>query len=165
MNATNQISQVKPASKTIISWPHLVFAVLGVAISIYAIWAHGRVEAGLGTGCPVTNTISCDEVLGSKWGKFFGIPLGYFGAVFWVMVGITAITNSATSLKSAALQRFGIAAVGIASSAFLFYVSEFLIGKICLICLSTHITSLLNFLYASFALIKVRRVATSDQNL
>jgi uncharacterized membrane protein len=165
MNATNEIPNSLPASKPTISWPHIVFAVLGIAISIYAIYAHGLIEAGKDAGCSISETISCNEVLSSKWGKFMGIPLGYFGVAFWVIVGITGITNAATSLKSATLQRFGIAAVGIVCSAFLFYVSEFLIRKVCPICFSTHTLSLLNFLYSSFALIKARKVATDGKNL
>lgn len=165
MNASAEISPAKDASKNIITWPHVIIAILGILISIYAIWAHGRIEAGQSAGCSISETISCDQVLGSKWGKFFGIPLGYFGIVFWVLVGITAINSAGSNLKMAILQRFGIALVGITCSAFLFYVSEFLIKKICPICLSTHILSLLNFLYAGFALIKARKVVISDQNL
>ena len=137
-----------PTQKTHFAWPHLVIAILGIAVSIYAIWAHGRVESGLSTGCGISESISCDAVLGSKWGKFFGIPLGYFGLIFWAIVAITAISSAGVNLKTAALQRLGVAAVGLVFSIGLFYIGEFIIRKHCPICLSTHTLSLLNFIFA-----------------
>ncbi|HEX9998147.1 MAG TPA: vitamin K epoxide reductase family protein [Abditibacterium sp.] len=152
MNA--EISAVSPkgepqkAAKTHIAWTHVVLAILGIALSVYAIWAHGRIEAGQSAGCTISASISCDEVLGSKWGKFFGIPLGYFGGVFWITVLLTAISSAGADLKMAALQRLAIGTVGIAFSAVLFYIAEFVIGKTCPICLGTHLCSLLNFVFA-----------------
>ncbi|HEX8463095.1 MAG TPA: vitamin K epoxide reductase family protein [Abditibacterium sp.] len=148
----------KTAAKTHVAWPHVVLAVLGIAISIYAVWAHGRVEAGQATGCSISETISCDAVLGSKWAKFAGIPLGYFGIIFWAIVGITAISSAGSNLKTAALQRLAIGTVGIAFSVVLFVIAEFVIRKTCPICLSTHICSLVNFV---FSVVGWRRVAST----
>ena len=156
MNAEISAPPAQSATKTHCAWPHLVLAVLGIAVSIYAIWAHGRVESGLLTGCGISESISCDAVLGSKWGKFFGIPLGYFGLLFWAIVGVTAISSAGTNLKNAALQRLGVAAVGLVFSIGLFYIGEFIIRKHCPICLSTHTLSLLNFV---FAVVGWRRIA------
>lgn len=138
------------APKTIIAWPHLVLAAIGIALSIYAIWAHGRIEANLSSGCSISETISCDTVIGSKWGKFAGIPLGYYGGLFWVIVALTAISGAGVSAKSAALQRLGVATVGLLFSLGLFYIAEFVIpgNKHCPICLGTHFTSLVNFVFA-----------------
>ncbi len=148
MRAEIPVSSPKTASKTHIAWPHIVLALLGIALSIYAVWAHGQIEAGKDAGCTISASISCDEVLGSKWGKFFGIPLGYFGGVFWAIVLITAISSTGTNLKMAALQRLGIATVGLLFSLVLFYIAEVMIGKTCPICLGTHTASLLNFIFA-----------------
>ena len=148
MNAEISVSPPNSNSKTHIARAHLILALIGIAVSIYAVWAHGRIEAGQSAGCSLTASISCDEVLGSKWGKFFGIPLGYFGLVFWAIVLITSISSPGTNLKMAALQRLGVASVGLVFSIGLFYIGEFVIGKTCPICLATHITSLTNFIFA-----------------
>lgn len=162
MNAEISVSSPNSTSKTHIAWPHLILALIGIALSIYAVWAHGRIEAGQSAGCSISDSISCDEVLGSKWGKFFGIPLGYFGLVFWAIVLITAISGPGANLKTAALQRLGVATVGLLFSVGLFYIAEFVIGKTCPICLGTHIASLLNFI---FAVVGWKRGARTSGNL
>lgn len=156
-----QIDIVKPqiAPKTVVAWPHIILALIGIALSIYAVWAHGRIEAGQSAGCTLSASISCDEVLGSKWGKFAGVPLGYYGGIFWAIVAITAISGVGASLKNAALQRLGVATVGLLFSLFLFYIAEFVIGKTCPICLSTHMTSLVNFVFAVLGWRKVTKTA------
>lgn len=148
MNAPLLVDETPAKPQTRVVWAHVVLGILGILVSIYAIWAHGRIEAGLGAGCGISETISCDDVLSSPWAKFAGIPLGYFGALFWSIVIITAISGASVSTKAAALQRLLVATAGIITSIFLFYVSEFLIRKVCPICLTTHILSLLNFGFA-----------------
>lgn len=157
MNAEISVSPPDSDSKTRIAKAHLILALIGIAVSIYAVWAHGRIEAGQSTGCSISDSISCDAVLGSKWGKFYGIPLGYFGLVFWAIVLITSISSPGTDLKMAALQRLGVATVGLVFSVFLFYIAEFVIKKTCPICLSTHLTSLANFVCAVVGWRRMRR--------
>ena len=149
------------APKTRVAWGHIVLAALGAAFSIYAIWAHGQIAAGGDAGCTINETFSCDEVLSSAWAKPLGIPLGYFGLIFWGIVAVTAVSDAKTSPRSAAIQRFVVALVGLGTSAFLFYISEFVIGTICPVCLTTHITSLLNFALAAVSLRKTRGAANS----
>ena len=144
-----------PAPKTRVFWPHIVLGLIGLALSIYAVYAHIRIEAGQATGCSINETISCDDVIGSKWGKFAGIPLGYFGAAFWVIVIVTAISGAQTSLKNARLQVLGVASVGLVTSLVLAYIAEFVLHKICPICSGTHLTALVNFIYATWAWIKL----------
>jgi uncharacterized membrane protein len=148
MNAETSVASPTASSKTQVAWPHVILALIGIALSIYAVWAHGRIEAGQSAGCSLSEQISCDAVLGSKWGKFFGIPLGYYGGIFWAIVLITAISSPGSDPKMAALQRLGVATVGLLFSIGLFILAEFVIKKTCPICLGTHITSLVNFIFA-----------------
>ena len=78
-----------PPKGTRVFWPHIVLGLIGLALSFYAVHAHLQIEAGQATGCSINETISCDDVIGSKYGKFAGIPLGYFGAAFWIIVIIS----------------------------------------------------------------------------
>lgn len=141
-----------------IFWPHIVLGLIGLALSFYAVYAHLQIEAGQATGCSINDTISCDDVIGSKYGKFAGIPLGYFGAAFWVIVMISGISSAASSLKSARLQALGVAAVGLVTSIALAYIAHFVLGKICPICSGTHLTALFNFVYATWAWFKMPRI-------
>ena len=148
-----------------IFWPHIVLGLIGLALSFYAVHAHLQIEAGQATGCSINETISCDDVIGSKYGKFAGIPLGYFGAVFWIIVMISGISSEASSLKSARLQALGVAAVGLVCSLGLAYIAEFILHKICPICSGTHLTALVNFIYATWAWFKMPRAdATTAPN-
>ena len=142
----------KSSAKTHVAWPHIVLAIIGLALSIYAVRAHALVEAGHASGCSISESFSCDAVIGSKWGEFAGIPLGYYGVIFWIIVAITAISGAGVSPKSAAVQRLGVATVGLLFSLGLFYIAEFVIDsdKHCPICLGTHFTSLINFIFALF---------------
>ncbi len=151
-----------PAAKSVrVFWPHIVLGLIGLALSFYAVYAHVQIEAGQATGCSINDTISCDDVIGSEYGKFAGIPLGYFGAVFWVIVIISGISSAATSLKSARLQALGVAAVGLVTSIALAYIAEFILHKICPICSGTHLTALFNFVYATWAWCKMPKAKTT----
>ena len=148
----------RPQKTVRIFWPHILLGLIGLALSFYAVYAHLQIEAGQATGCSISDTISCDDVIGSKYGKFFGIPLGYFGAVFWIIVIISGISSVKTSsLKNARLQSLAVAAVGLVCSIGLAYIAEFILHKICPICSGTHLTALFNFIYAVWAWVKMPR--------
>ena len=151
-----QSSSAAPAQKFMrVFWPHIVLGLIGLALSFYAVYAHVRIEAGQATGCSISETISCDDVIGSKYGAFAGIPLGYFGAVFWIIVIISGISSATTSMRNARLQALGVAAVGLITSLGLAYIAEFVLHKICPICSGTHLTALVNFIYATWAWFKM----------
>lgn len=146
-----------PVAKGVrIFWPHIILGLIGLALSFYAVYAHVQIEAGQATGCSINDTISCDDVIGSKYGKFAGIPLGYFGAAFWTIVIISGISSASSSSRSARLQALGVATVGLATSVALAYIAHFVLGKICPICSGTHLTALFNFIYAVWAWFKFK---------
>lgn len=144
-----------------IFWPHIILGLIGLALSFYAVYAHVQIEAGQATGCSINDTVSCDDVIGSKYGKVFGIPLGYFGAVFWVIVIISGISSASSNLRSARLQALGVAAVGLVTSIGLAYIAHFILHKICPICSGTHLTALFNFIYAVWAWFKIPKATTT----
>ncbi len=137
-----------------IAWPHIFFALIGLALSVYAIHARLQIEAGQATGCSINDVISCDDVIGSKWGKFAGISLGWYGVAFWIVVMLTGISGAGTSVRNAKLQALAVAAVGLVCSLGLAFIAEFVLRKICPICSGTHLTALGNFIYATWAWFK-----------
>ncbi|BCM91751.1 hypothetical protein IAD21_03626 [Abditibacteriota bacterium] len=147
---------VTPAKGVRVAWPHVVLSVLGLAASAYATYAHFLIKAGQDTGCGITDTISCDKVIGSQYGVVFGIPLGIFGALFWAIVLITAISSHNVSPRSAALQRLVVGTVGLTTSIVLAYISLGVLHKLCLVCATTHILSGINFLVALAGFWKLR---------
>jgi uncharacterized membrane protein len=144
---------------TRIAWPHVVLALIGGGISAYAVHAHNLVKAG-GSACGYTETISCDKVLASYWGAPLGIPLGYFGLLFFAIVLVTAISTlpASTPQRKIVLPRLLLATAGICSSFALTFISMTQIHALCPICLATHATTLCNFLVALWSYMKARKV-------
>ena len=141
-----------------VAWPHIVLGVLGLAASAYATHLHALVKAGEATGCGISNTISCDKVIGSQYGEMFGIPLGIFGALFWALVLVTAISSATTSLRAAAWQRLIVGAVGLATSLVLAYISLGVLRKFCPVCATTHVLSGINFCVALWSVWKLKKM-------
>ena len=159
MNTTleNEVP-VTAAKKFAIAWPQIICGLLGLGLAGYSLYLHKLIEAGASTGCGISDTISCDKVIGSKpWGAPFGIPLGVFGAVYFVVVLVTAISSS-KELVSATLQRLGLAVIGIVFSLGLEYVMWGILHHGCPVCISTHIVTLVNFVFALAAYVRLRRV-------
>ena len=140
-----------------IAWPHVVTGVLGLAVSLYAHHLHTLVKAGRETGCSFSSTVSCDKVIGSQWGEFAGISLGIYGALFWILVLVTAISGANVAPKSAVLQRLGLATIGLFSVLGLAYIAYFVIRGFCPVCFATHILTVANFVWALWSFWKLRK--------
>lgn len=129
-----------------------------MAAGAFAVYEHALVMAGKSTGCGVSETISCDQVLGSSYGAVFGIPLGVYGMLFWAIVLLLSVSSATTAPRSAAWQRLAVASVGLTSSLVLAYLSLVVIGKFCPVCATTHVLSGINFLVAAWSVWKMRRL-------
>jgi len=134
-----------------VAWPHVGLGLAGLAISLFSVHEHNIVKAG-GSACDYTATISCDKVLSSAWAAPLGVPIGLFGAFFFAVVILTAISTAPWPRpRSEALTRLGLASIGLCGALGLLFISKVLIGAWCPICLATHSVVLLNFLAASWA--------------
>ncbi len=84
-------------------------------------------------GCALSG---CEQVLTSEYSKFFGVPLAYFGLVYYsymlALSVLLAIDEHSRTLAWAALV---YTAVGVLLSAYFeFYIQGVLIGAYCLYC-------------------------------
>ena len=152
MPETSPPTNPPPATALRIAWPPIVLGLIGLAISFYAVHLHNIVKSG-GSACGISETISCDKVLASYWGAPLGIPLGYFGALYFALVIVTAISTVPldTPRRALALPRLLLAGCGLLGSMALTGISIVLIHAICPVCLATHATVLVNFLFALWA--------------
>lgn len=142
-------------------WPNVVLGLIGIGTSSWAVHVHRLAKAGEDTGCGITDTISCDKVLASRWAELFGIPLGFYGLMFFAIVIVAAIATKTTKAtpRQFALQNLGIAAVGFASSLALIFISLVWIKVACPVCLSTHTTTTLLFIFSLVAYFRALRAA------
>jgi uncharacterized membrane protein len=140
------------------SWPHMYLGALGFAISLYAFLIHQKIKAGGESGCGFTETINCDKVLASQYGSLFGIPLGAFGMLYFVVVILTAITTNRNSTPRAeTAQRLVIASLGLLATFALSYISYVIIKAACPICMATHATIIATFAVSLWQFLKARK--------
>ena len=147
-----------PASPVKVSWSHLILGAIGFAISGYSLHVHNLIKQGEDSGCGFTNTINCDKVLASDYGKFLSIPLGIWGMVYFVIVILTAVTSkgSTATLKQTVGWQLAVASAGFLTSVALTYISKVLIGAYCPICMATHATTTLLFVVSLYSYFKAR---------
>jgi uncharacterized membrane protein len=104
-----------------------ILASLGLAVSLYLLTVHwGWWQAVcLGVGeCEVVNTSIYSELL--------GIPVALLGALTYIsLIALGVAIARGIMLAYARLALFGIAAVGVAFSAYLTYIELFVLRTIC----------------------------------
>jgi uncharacterized membrane protein len=136
-----------------------VLAVLGMAISIYALIEHVKLKTGSGAlECDINDLVSCTKVIGSEYGSLLGIPLGSFGMAFFGSILAISILPVMADTSARFMQGWQLilTSVGAAVSLVLAYLAYFQIKAICLVCSSVHITTLILFLWSLFRWSKVR---------
>ncbi|HEX8551205.1 MAG TPA: vitamin K epoxide reductase family protein [Abditibacteriaceae bacterium] len=141
-------------------WANVLLGLVGCGTSAWAVHVHRLAKAGQDTGCGITDTISCDKVVTSKWAELFGIPLGFYGLMFFAVIIVAAIATKTTKAtpRQFALQNLALAAVGFGGSMVLLYISKVIIGNWCPVCLSTHATTTLLFIVSLFTYLRARRL-------
>jgi len=149
-------SSPRAASGTRVFWPSVACGVVGIGVSLYSVKLHNIVKAG-DSACDISSTISCDKVLGSAWAAPLGVPLGFFGAFFFALVILSAISTSPqTSDFSLARSQFALASLGLCGSIAMIFISKVLIGAWCPVCMATHAVVLANFLFTARHFFKMR---------
>lgn len=107
----------------------IITSILGMVLSVYLWYLH---YLSLQPYCP---TGGCEEVLSSKYGLLFGIPLGawgllfYFGVLLFTVIYFTKYKN-----KYLTLAYIGIIIFGFFFSIYLRYIEFFIVHHICIWC-------------------------------
>jgi len=134
-----------------------ILALAGVAVSAYALWQH---YAPLGAAfCNIGETFSCDLVNKSAFSEVLGVPVAGIGiagylAVFALVLGALVELHSPQSISPPPAGRgsergwgtqrtilrllITMALVGFGFSAYLTYVEFFVIGAVCVLCVTSQ---------------------------
>lgn len=130
-----------------------LLGVCGVALSLYSVRQHVQLEYGLQTApsfCNINATFNCDAVTSSAWATLLGIPVASWGLAFYTLLTgfaafalVTANSTRATTLPApialGIATLLGTLATGF--SLYLFIVSKFVIGTICLVCVALYVVN------------------------
>jgi uncharacterized membrane protein len=112
------------------NWPLLAIALAGMALTAYLTVAAWRGQAV--AGCAAGSV--CDAVLGSEWGKLFGLPTSFWGFLTYTAFAAIAFIKRAWLQWKAA---FVAAFFGLLYSAYLTSISLLVLKAACPYCLTS----------------------------
>ena len=123
----------------------LVLALIGIAVGFYDSYAIYNRQP---LWCPPPID-GCNIVADSPYARIFGLPLGYFGLVYYVyMFGLVALLALDPFSRGLRLGTLLYAAVGISLSIGFMYIQLTYIHAFCIYCLISAVTTLLLFIAA-----------------
>ncbi len=145
-------------SSTVLLVPFVCAA--GAILSGISLFHHTEFIYGINSGpsfCNISSAVNCDAVNASAWSTLLGLPLAAYGLAFYLLIfmGWLATVRQPALPKqifAALLFLFGLLAS--AASVFLFFVSEYLIGTLCLLCLGMYLA---NFALLALGVVICRR--------
>jgi protein-disulfide isomerase len=145
----------------------VIVAVIGMAIAGDLAYLH----AALGTPghvswCTINSEVDCDVVLASEYAEFLGVPVADWALLTYLGIAAAAAAVLATERASRRRQLgtalFGVAVWGVAFSVYLFGVSLWVLGTVCLLCSVLYAVNL-GLLVSTAWLYSVVRVAAREQ--
>jgi uncharacterized membrane protein len=135
-----------PARKMLGVHPGIILAVLdtvGLLVAGYL----SVVE--LGGGVPVCGPIKgCEEVARSEYAFIGPIPVAVFGVILSAVLLVLALAWWKTDIYGLLLAHYGLSLVGVIFDGYFLYLQVFVIGAVCIWCLTYEISLLLRFAIA-----------------
>ncbi len=123
----------------------LVFAFIGIADAFYDSYA---IYTGRLLWCPPPID-GCNIVASSPYARIFGVPVGYFGLVYYLymfaLAALLALDPFSRGLRLGALL---YAALGVSFSVYFMYVSFSFIHAFCIYCMISAVMTFLLFITA-----------------
>ncbi len=138
-------------------YPMLVFALIGMAIAAYDCY---MIYTGQLLWCPPPID-GCNTVAYSPDGRVYGVPIGYFGLIFYsVMFALAAFLAFRPSSRGLRLAVPSYAAIGVCGSIGFICLDITLIRAFCIYCL---ISAILTVLLLLSAIAHFRAMAGADR--
>lgn len=123
----------------------LVLALIGIAVAFYDSYA---IYNGQPLWCPPPID-GCNIVADSPYARVAGLPLGYFGLVYYAyMFGLAALLAFDPYSRGLRWGALLYAATGLSFSIYFMYVQATYIGAFCVYCLISAVATLLLFIAA-----------------
>jgi uncharacterized membrane protein/protein-disulfide isomerase len=119
----------------------LVCALVGLAASTAAAYVHYHLlfDPNYTSFCDVNATVSCTQVYMSRYSTFRGIPVAIFGAIWFVLAALLAITPLIAKgevRESAPGYLFAASTLALAVVLYFEYVSFVVLKAVCVLCLT-----------------------------
>ncbi len=123
----------------------VVFASLALTASVASLYVHYQILADpLYTSfCDISETVSCEAVMTSRYGSIFGVPVAAGGAVWSglvLLLGVVAMRPPQSEKAGrVAGYIFVLATVGLAGVLYLGYASFFILRQMCPLCVAMYV--------------------------
>ena len=103
----------------------------------------------LGGGVPVCGPIKgCEEVARSEYAWIGPVPVAVFGVLLSAVLLVLALAWWKTNIYGLLLAHYALSLVGVIFDGYFLYLQVFVIGAVCIWCLTYEISLLLRFLVA-----------------
>jgi vitamin-K-epoxide reductase (warfarin-sensitive) len=114
-----------------------IIAVIGLMIASYAWYGHEKImqDKNFKAVCDISDRMSCTKTFTSEYGKFFGMPLGFYGVGFYLTVLVLNYLHYTQYI-------FYLAILSVVISGVLAYILYFKIKNICLVCNGIYLTNI-----------------------
>ena len=117
----------------------------------------------LGGGVPACGPIKgCEEVARSEYAWIGPIPVAVFGVLLSAVLLVLALAWWRTNIYGLLLAHYALSLVGVIFDGYFLYLQVFVIGAVCIWCLSYEISLLLRFLVAFFVWYRQPKPEMSD---
>lgn len=142
----------------------LGLAVVGLAISVYLTFLHGKLaeDPAWSGACSIRPGLDCEPVLLSRYASIAGAPVAAYGAWFYAVVILIAAANlqrrKGALLRSPPLVLLLASVLATLVSLVLAVVSTFVVGSLCPLCAAVYA---INLALLVLAWIDVRRTGES----
>jgi uncharacterized membrane protein/protein-disulfide isomerase len=135
----------------------LALSLLGFLASSYALYVHYRLltDPTYSAICEVNATVSCQQVFQSQYGTVRGIPVAGGGAIWSALVLMLSAWGLRTPKSDTASRVAGyvfvLSTLGLAAVFYFAYVSFFVLGYACLVCITMYVSVIGTFLVSASA--------------
>lgn len=123
----------------------LLFSLLGLFAAGFSFYEHTLLHTGAASGpslCNISAQFNCDAINKSAYSTVLGVPLAQIGVAFYGLSAIGSFIATVVGFSFAALGVYLIAGIGaLALSLYLFFISKFVIGYLCLFCIAMYIAN------------------------
>ncbi len=123
----------------------LLLAAAGLMASVASLYVHYRLVADptYTSFCDVSETVSCEAVMTSRFGYLFGVPVAAGGAIWSAAVLLLGVfgMRPAGSEKAGRVAGyiFVLSTIGLAGVLYLGYASFFVLRQMCPLCLTMYV--------------------------
>lgn len=126
---------------------------LGVYLTDYHSQLTTKGEAEQIIPCNISAKFNCDVVQKSRYSTIFNIPIAFLGALFYFTIAILAAAACKEKYRETNLLIiFLLGTLAVLYSLFLYYVARYIIGALCLYCITMYILNISIFMVSFLTL-------------